>query len=156
MVYYNFYGVEIWIICIFNIYGLRMCVNDGCVLFVFFFQAICGEGIIVFGDGFQICFFCYVVDFVEGIYCLLMSDYYLLVNIGNLDEIIIKEVVEEVVKLVGNLDVKIIYKLLFKDDLKVWQLDIIKVWEILGWELMVSWEEGLKIIMEYFREVVKV
>ena len=85
-----------------------------------------------------------------------MSDHHLPVNIGNPDEITIKEVAEEVVKLVGNPDAKITYKPLPKDDPKVRQPDITKAREILGWEPTVSREEGLKITMEYFKEVVKV
>ncbi|KGE85652.1 UDP-glucuronic acid decarboxylase family protein [Phaeodactylibacter xiamenensis] len=156
MAYHNFHGVETRIIRIFNTYGPRMRVNDGRALPAFFSQAIRGEGITVFGDGSQTRSFCYVADLVEGIYRLLMSDHHLPVNIGNPDEITIKEVAEEVVKLVGNPDAKITYKPLPKDDPKVRQPDITKAREILGWEPTVSREEGLKITMEYFREVVKV
>ncbi|MCR9099822.1 MAG: SDR family oxidoreductase [bacterium] len=156
MAYHNFHGVETRIIRIFNTYGPRMRVNDGRALPAFFSQAIRGEGITVFGDGSQTRSFCYVADLVEGIYRLLMSDHHLPVNIGNPDEITIKEVAEEVVRLVGNPDAKITYKPLPKDDPKVRQPDITKAREILGWEPTVSREEGLKITMEYFREVVKV
>lgn len=156
MAYHNFHGVETRIIRIFNTYGPRMRVNDGRALPAFFSQAIRGEGITVFGDGSQTRSFCYVADLVEGIYRLLMSDHHLPVNIGNPDEITIKEVAEEVVSLVGNPDAKITYKPLPKDDPKVRQPDITKAREILGWEPTVSREEGLKITMEYFKEVVKV
>lgn len=154
MAYHNFHGVETRIIRIFNTYGPRMRVNDGRALPAFFSQAIRGEGITVFGDGSQTRSFCYVDDLVEGIYRLLMSDHHLPVNIGNPDEISIKEVAEEVVKLVGNPDAKITYKPLPKDDPKVRQPDITKAREILGWSPTVSREEGLKITMEYFKTVV--
>jgi dTDP-glucose 4,6-dehydratase len=156
MAYHNFHGVETRIIRIFNTYGPRMRVNDGRALPAFFSQAIRGEGITVFGDGSQTRSFCYVADLVEGIYRLLMSDHHMPVNIGNPDEITIKEVAEEVVRLVGNPEAKIIYKPLPKDDPKVRQPDITKAREILGWKPTVSREEGLKITMEYFKEVVKV
>lgn len=156
MAYHNFHNVETRIIRIFNTYGPRMRVNDGRALPAFFSQAIRGEGITVFGDGSQTRSFCYVADLVEGIYRLLMSDYHLPVNIGNPDEITIKEVAEEVIKLVGNPDAKITYKPLPKDDPKVRQPDITKAREILGWEPTVSREEGLKITMEYFKKVVEV
>ena len=154
MAYHNFHGVETRIIRIFNTYGPRMRVNDGRALPAFFSQAIRGEGITVFGDGSQTRSFCYVDDLVEGIYRLLMSDHHLPVNIGNPDEISIKEVAEEVVKLVGNPDAKVTYKPLPKDDPKVRQPDITKAREILGWSPTVSREEGLKITMEYFKKVV--
>ncbi|MEQ8703238.1 MAG: SDR family oxidoreductase [Phaeodactylibacter sp.] len=155
MAYHNFHGVETRIIRIFNTYGPRMRVNDGRALPAFFSQAIRGEGITVFGDGSQTRSFCYVADLVEGIYRLLMSDHHLPVNIGNPDEITIKEVAEEVVALVGNPDAKVTYKPLPKDDPKVRQPDITKASEILGWKPTVSREEGLKITMEYFKGVVK-
>jgi dTDP-glucose 4,6-dehydratase len=46
-----------------------------------------GENLTVFGDGSQTRSFCFVNDLVEGIYRLLMSDYYMPVNVGNPDEI---------------------------------------------------------------------
>ncbi len=59
--------------------------------------------------------FCYVDDQVEGIYRLLLSDYSDPVNIGNPDEITIKDFAEEIIKLT-NTDQKIIYKELPEDD----------------------------------------
>lgn len=96
------------------------------------------------------CFFCYVDDFVEGIVCLFKSDYVFLVNVGNLDEIIIGEFVEEIIKLIGIMQ-KVIYKEFLVDDLKQCQLDIIKVCEILGWEFVIGCLEGLKWIYDYFK-----
>jgi dTDP-glucose 4,6-dehydratase len=55
----------------------------------------------MFGDGSQTRAFCYVDDLVEGIYRLLLSDYAQPVNIGNPDEITIKEFGEEIIKLTG-------------------------------------------------------
>ncbi len=154
MAYHTFHKVETRIIRIFNTYGPRMRVNDGRALPAFFSQAIRGEGITVFGDGSQTRSFCYVDDLVEGIYRLLLSDCTDPVNIGNPDEITIKEVAEEVVELVGNPEAKIVYKPLPKDDPKVRQPDISRAREILGWEPKVSRSEGLKITMEYFKQVV--
>jgi len=156
MAYHNYHGVETRIIRIFNTYGPRMRVNDGRVLPAFFSQAIRGEGLTVFGDGSQTRSFCYVDDLVEGIYRLLLSDYHLPVNIGNPDEITIKEFGEEVLALVGNPKSKLIYKDLPKDDPKQRKPHIEKAQKILGWEPKVSRAEGLKRTYEYFKEVVTV
>ncbi|MCI5083881.1 MAG: SDR family oxidoreductase [Saprospiraceae bacterium] len=156
MAYHTFHGVETRIIRIFNTYGPRMRVNDGRALPAFFSQAIRGEGLTVFGDGSQTRSFCYVDDLVEGIYRLLMSDHHLPVNIGNPDEITIKEFAEEVLELVGNPKAKLTFKDLPKDDPKVRQPDITKAKEILGWEPTVSRAEGLKRTYEYFLKEVKV
>jgi dTDP-glucose 4,6-dehydratase len=76
-----------------------MRLNDGRVLPAFIGQALRGEDLTMFGDGSQTRSFCYVDDLVEGIYRLLMSDYHLPVNIGNPDEITIKEFADEILKL---------------------------------------------------------
>jgi len=154
--YHTYHGLETRIVRIFNTYGPRMRVNDGRVLPAFFSQAIRGEGLTVFGDGSQTRSFCYVDDLVEGIYRLLLSDYSQPVNIGNPDEITIKEFGEEVLKMVGNPKAKLIYKDLPQDDPKQRKPYIEKAKKILGWEPKISREEGMKITYEYFKKVVKV
>jgi dTDP-glucose 4,6-dehydratase len=155
MAYHNYHGLETRIVRIFNTYGPRMRVNDGRVLPAFFSQAIRGEGLTVFGDGSQTRSFCYVDDLVEGIYRLLLSDYHLPVNLGNPDEITIKEFGEEVLKLVNNPEAHLIYKPLPVDDPKQRKPNITKAREILKWEPKVPRSEGLKKTFEYFKEVVK-
>ena len=98
MAYHRFHGLETRIVRIFNTYGPRMRLNDGRVIPAFMGQALRGEDLTVFGDGLQTRSFCYVDDQVEGIYRLLMSDYVLPVNIGNPDEITIKDFAEEIIK----------------------------------------------------------
>jgi len=149
MAYHRFHGVETRIIRIFNTYGPRMRLDDGRALPTFMSQALRKENITVFGDGSQTRSFCYVDDLVEGIYRLLMSDYALPVNIGNPQEITIKEFAEEVAKLVGT-GCKVIYEPLPTDDPKQRQPDITKARTILGWEPKVGREEGLKITLDYF------
>ncbi len=152
MAYHTFHNVETRIIRIFNTYGPRMRLNDGRALPAFIGQALRGEDLTVFGDGSQTRSFCYVDDLVEGIYRLLLSDYHLPVNIGNPNEISLKEFAEEILELTGN-KVKIIYKPLPVDDPKQRQPDITKANEILGWSPKVSRKEGLKITYDYFNSL---
>lgn len=152
MAYHTFHGLETRIIRIFNTYGPRMRLNDGRVLPAFIGQALRGEDLTMFGDGSQTRSFCYVDDLVEGIYRLLLSDYPYPVNIGNPDEITIKEFGEEILKLTGA-NQKLISKPLPKDDPKQRQPDITKAKEILGWSPKVSRAEGLKITFEYFKSL---
>lgn len=152
MAYHSFHGVDTRIVRIFNTYGPRMRLNDGRALPAFIGQALRGEDLTVFGDGSQTRSFCFVNDLVEGIYRLLMSDYALPVNIGNPDEISLKEFAEEILELTGK-KVKIIYKPLPVDDPKQRQPDITKAKKLLGWEPKVSRKEGLKITYEYFRSL---
>ncbi|MFD2584186.1 UDP-glucuronic acid decarboxylase family protein [Pedobacter vanadiisoli] len=152
MAYHTFHGVETRIVRIFNTYGPRMRLNDGRVLPAFIGQALRGEDLTVFGDGSQTRSFCYVDDLVEGIYRLLMSNYAQPVNIGNPDEITIKQFCEEIIKLTGTSQ-KIIYKELPQDDPKQRRPDVTKAREILGWEPKVGRAEGLKITYEYFKSL---
>ena len=152
MAYNSFHKVETRIIRIFNTYGPRMRLNDGRALPAFIGQALRGEDLTVFGDGSQTRSFCYVDDLVDGIYRLLMSDYHMPVNVGNPDEISLKDFAEEVIALTGT-NQKIIYKPLPVDDPKQRQPDITKAKSILGWEPKVKRKEGLKITYDYFKSL---
>ena len=152
MAYHNFHGLETRIIRIFNTYGPRMRLNDGRALPAFIGQALRGEDLTVFGDGSQTRSFCYVDDLVEGIYRLLMSDYADPVNVGNPDEISLKDFAEEIIKLTGTKQ-KIIYKPLPTDDPKQRKPDITRAKTILGWSPKVNRAEGLKITYEYFKSL---
>lgn len=152
MAYHNFHGLETRIVRIFNTYGPRMRLNDGRALPAFIGQALRGEDLTVFGDGSQTRSFCFVDDLVEGIYRLLLSDYHLPVNVGNPDEISLKEFAEEIISLTGTTQ-KIAYKPLPVDDPKQRQPDITRAKEILGWEPKVKRSEGLKVTYEYFKSL---
>jgi len=151
MAYHTFHGLETRIVRIFNTYGPRMRLNDGRALPAFIGQALQGKDLTVFGDGSQTRSFCYVDDLVEGIYRLLLSDYAHPVNVGNPDEISIKDFAEEIIKLTGT-DQKIIYKPLPKDDPKQRKPDITRAKEILDWEPKVSRAEGLQKTYAYFKD----
>ncbi len=150
MAYHTFHGVETRIVRIFNTYGPRMRLNDGRVLPAFIGQALRGEDLTIFGDGSQTRSFCYVDDLVEGIYRLLMSDCSDTVNIGNPDEITIKDFAEEIIKLTGT-NQKVVYHPLPTDDPKQRRPDITLARELLNWEPKVHRSEGLKITYDYFK-----
>jgi len=152
MAYHTFHGLETRIVRIFNTYGPRMRLNDGRVLPAFIGQALRGEDLTVFGDGSQTRSFCYVDDLVEGIYRLLFSDYALPVNIGNPDEITIKQFGEEIIKLTGTKQ-KMVFEPLPVDDPKQRRPDITKAKALLGWEPKIGRAEGLKITYDYFKSL---
>jgi len=130
MSYQRYHGLETRIVRIFNTYGPRMRLNDGRALPAFIGQALRGEDITVFGNGSQTRSFCYVSDLVDGIFKLLMSNEKYPVNIGNPDEISIKDFALEVIKLTGSKS-KIVYKELPEDDPMVRQPNIDKAKNIL-------------------------
>ncbi|MFN5477911.1 MAG: UDP-glucuronic acid decarboxylase family protein [Chitinophagaceae bacterium] len=152
MAYHTFHSVETRIVRIFNTYGPRMRLNDGRALPAFIGQALRGEDLTVFGDGSQTRSFCYVDDLVEGIYRLLLSDYAKPVNIGNPNEISLKDFAEEIIKLTGTKQ-KIVYKPLPVDDPKQRKPDISKAKSILGWEPKVDRATGLAKTYDYFKSL---
>ncbi|MCU0371716.1 MAG: SDR family oxidoreductase [Ignavibacteria bacterium] len=152
MAYHSYHGLDIRIARIFNTYGSRMRLDDGRALPTFMRQAIEGKDISVFGDGSQSRSFCYVDDMIDGVYRLLLSDYVYPVNLGNPEEITIKQFAEEIIKLTGTKQ-KIVYEELPVDDPKQRQPDISKARKLLGWEPKVSREEGIKITYEYFKSI---
>jgi len=151
MAYNRYHGVETRIVRIFNTYGPRMRIDDGRALPTFMSQALNGEPLTVYGDGSQTRSFCYVDDLVDGIFRLLMSDESRPVNIGNPDEITIKEFAEEIIELT-NSDSPLTFEPLPKDDPQVRQPDITRAREVLGWSPAVDRKDGLNRTLDYFRE----
>ena len=154
MAYHRYHGVETRIVRIFNTYGPRMRTDDGRALPTFMSQALRGDPLTVYGDGSQTRAFCYVDDLVDGIYRLLMSDETEPVNIGNPDEITIKEFAEEIIEITGA-GSSITYEELPKDDPQVRQPDISRAREILDWEPKVDRKEGLRRTLDYFQKKVE-
>jgi len=150
MAYHRYHDVETRIIRIFNTYGPRMRLNDGRVLPAFIGQALRGEDLTIFGDGSQTRSFCYVDDLVEGILRLLMSDCSDPVNIGNPDEISIKDFAEEIIALTGT-NQQVIYQDLPVDDPTQRQPDISKARALLDWEPKVNRHDGLAITYAAFK-----
>lgn len=152
MAYHTFHGVETRIVRIFNTYGPRMRLNDGRVIPAFIGQALRGEDLTVFGDGSQTRSFCYVDDQVEGICRLLHSDYTSPVNIGNPDEITIKDFADEIIKLTGTSQ-KVVYKPLPVNDPLQRRPDISKAKALLDWEPRVSRAKGMELTFNYFKSL---
>ena len=150
MAYHRYHGVETRIVRIFNTYGPRMRLDDGRALPTFMSQALRGEPITVFGDGSQTRSFCYVNDLVEGIYRLLMSDEVEPVNIGNPEEITIRDFAEEVIRLTGS-ESELSFKDLPQDDPKIRQPDLARAKALLGWSPRIPRSEGLERTLAYFR-----
>ncbi|PSQ97586.1 MAG: NAD-dependent dehydratase [Bacteroidetes bacterium SW_9_63_38] len=153
MAYNRHHGAETRIVRIFNTYGPRMRTDDGRALPTFMSQALRGDPLTVYGDGSQTRAFCYVDDLVEGIYRLLMSDESDPVNIGNPDEVTIKEFAEEIIEITGT-NSSITYEELPEDDPQVRQPDISRAKEILDWTPNVDRKEGLRRTLDYFEDEV--
>ncbi|MBI5183877.1 MAG: SDR family oxidoreductase [Nitrospinae bacterium] len=151
MAYHRYHGIDTRIARIFNTYGPRMRIKDGRAIPNFITQALKGEDITVFGDGYQTRSFCYISDLVEGIYRLLISNEDYPVNLGNPLEMTILKMAEKIIDLTKSKS-KIVFKPLPEDDPKVRQPDISKAKEVLRWEPEVTLDEGLEETIRYFKK----
>ncbi|MCO5232462.1 MAG: SDR family oxidoreductase [Chitinophagales bacterium] len=152
MAYHNYHQLNTGIARIFNTYGPRMRVNDGRAIPAFMSQALKNEDITLFGSGLQTRSFCYVNDLIEGIFRLLMTNFHLPVNIGNPQEIPLKQLAEEIIELTHSKS-KTVYLSLPEDDPKQRCPDINRAINILGWSPKVGRREGLLSTIEYFKTV---
>jgi dTDP-glucose 4,6-dehydratase len=130
-----------------------MQINAGRVVPNFMRQAMRGEDLTVYGNGNQTRSFCYVSDEVEGILRLSRSEEHEPVNIGNPTEFTILECAQQVLAVTQSKS-RIRYEPLPVDDPKQRRPDISKAKRLLGWEPKIDLETGLRMSLDYFREVV--
>lgn len=154
MDYYRQNQTRIKIIRIFNTYGPRMLPNDGRVVSNFIIQALNNEDITIYGDGKQTRSFQYIDDLIEGMVRMMDTedDFTGPINIGNPNEFPVLELAERVIRMTGSTS-KIVFKPLPTDDPKQRQPDIKLAKEKLGWQPTVELEDGLKRMIEYFKNV---
>jgi len=155
MAYHRYHGVETRIARIFNTYGPRMRLDDGRVVPNFVRQALESEPLTVYEEGNRTRSFCYISDLVDGIVRLLASDEVDPVNLGNPQEMTILEFAYKVLKVTGSKS-----EILFvqpqdertRDDPMVRQPDIARAQHVLGWEPVVSLEQGLERTVGWFKD----
>jgi UDP-glucuronate decarboxylase len=138
---------------IFNTYGPRMHPNDGRVVSNFVVQALRNHDITVYGDGKQSRAFCYVDDLVDGLIRLMDTADEVTgpINIGNPGEFTIRELAEIVIAMTGSSS-KIVHVPLPSDDPKQRRPDISRAQEVLGWRPKIPLRDGLKSVIEYFKQ----
>jgi dTDP-glucose 4,6-dehydratase len=153
MAYHKAHGVDTRIVRIFNTHGPRMQVLDGRAVPNFMAQAIRGEPLTVYGDGSQTRSLCYVSDLVRGVLAVLERADELPVNLGNPGEVTVLELAQTIIRLAGS-DSKIEFHELPVDDPKQRRPDITRARQLIGWEPEVELEDGLRMTLEYFRQVV--
>jgi UDP-glucuronate decarboxylase len=145
------YGVETRIARIFNTYGPRMHEDDGRVVSNFAVQALRGQDLTIYGEGLQTRSFCYVDDLVGGLMALMdLPVDPGPVNLGNPEEVTIRELAERVIALVGT-GVSLRHEPLPVDDPTRRRPDISKARDLLGWQPRVPLGEGLRATVDYFR-----
>jgi dTDP-glucose 4,6-dehydratase len=153
MAYRRTHGVDTGIVRIFNTYGPRMRPDDGRAIPTFIRQALADEPLTVAGDGSQTRSVCYVDDLVRGILRMAGTTLPGPVNIGNPGELTVLTLAERIRDAVGSRSpIEFIDRP--EDDPSVRQPDITLARERLGWEPVVSLDDGLKPTIAWIRDAV--
>ena len=151
--YHSQNAVDIRIARIFNTYGPRMSIGDGRVVSNLIVQALRGEPMTVYGDGSQTRSFCYVSDLVRGLRKLMdQEDVHRPVNLGNPVEVSILSFAERVREQTGTVS-QICFEPLPSDDPVRRRPDIAQARKLLDWEPEVDLEEGLRLTVDYFDDL---
>ncbi|MBX6366605.1 MAG: SDR family oxidoreductase [Rhodospirillales bacterium] len=149
--YHRQHKLRIKVVRIFNTYGPRMHPNDGRVVSNFIVQALKGEPITLYGDGMQTRAFCFVDDMIEGWLRMMAApdDVVGPINLGNPQEIPVKELAELIIRMTGSKS-RIEHRPLPVDDPLQRCPDITRARALLGWEPTVPLEVGLEKTIAYF------
>ena len=127
--------------------------DDGRVVSNFIVQALKNQPLVVSGDGSQTRSFCYVDDLIEGLIRLMKTPDETTgpVNLGNTEEVPIRELAEMVVRLTGSRS-KITYQPLPVDDPLQRCPDLSRARELLDYAPSVPLAEGLERTIQDFKE----
>ena len=155
--YWREHHVPVKIGRIFNTYGPSMHPNDGRVVSNFIVQALRQEPLTIYGEGSQTRSFCYVDDLIDCMIRFMATDESLTgpINMGNPDEFTILELAQKVLQFTGSSSV-IDYRPLPGDDPKQRRPDISLAKQHLGWQPIISLDEGLKKTISYFQDMLGV
>lgn len=142
--YHNQYDVDVRIARIFNTYGPSMRSDDGRVISSFVGSALAGSPLFVHGDGLQTRSFCHADDLVRGLILLmgLAGPEVIPINLGNPEELRIRDVAELVVKLTSSRS-QVVHLPATVDEVTRRKPDVSRAKELLGWEPTTTFEEGL-------------
>lgn len=155
MAYRRQYGLDTRIVRVFNTYGPRLRADGfyGRALSRFIMQALKGQDITVYGDGTQTRSFCYITDTIRAILLALRNKKMKgeVVNIGNPNETTIIDLARKILQ-ITNSGSSITFHPRPEDDPQRRCPDIRKAKKILGWEPMVSLEEGLQKTIIWFKK----
>ena len=149
--YTSMHGIDARIARIFNTYGPRMRFDAGRVVSNFVVQALEGQPLTLFGRGDQTRSFCYVDDLVDGLLRLLgHSCDPGPINLGNADEYTVRELADQVTRLVGAHHGIEMHPLPTDDPIRR-KPDIKLAEAVLGWRPTVPLIDGLSVTITDFR-----
>lgn len=148
------HGLRVKVVRIFNTYGPNMAVDDGRVISNFVVAAVRGMPLPLYGGGMQTRSFCYVDDTVDALVRMMNTsgDVTGPINVGNPEEITIRRLGELVLDEMG-LQHSFEDHPLPQDDPVRRCPDISRARGVLGWSPAVGIEEGLRVTVRYFRDL---
>ncbi len=146
------FNLQIKVSRIFNTYGPFMRIDDGRVISNFIVQALKREPLTVYGDGTQTRSFCYVSDMIRALKLLMQTgdEFTGPVNLGDPCELTMGEIAERIIRTTGSSS-RIVFMPLPEDDPRRRLPDIRLAREALNWKPTVSFADGLKETVRYFR-----
>ncbi|MCK4835009.1 MAG: SDR family oxidoreductase [Candidatus Aminicenantes bacterium] len=152
MAYFRKHGVDVRIARIFNTYGTRMRLDDRRAIPTFISRALKNEEITIFGDGTQTRSFCFIDELTEGIFNLSTEEGIEgeVINLGNPEEQSIMNVAKIIIKKVRS-NSKIVFDKIPEDDPPRRKPDIDKAKELLKFNPRISLDQGLDIVVPWFR-----
>jgi UDP-glucuronate decarboxylase len=152
--YHRQFGLDVRVARIFNTYGPRMAKNDGRVVSNFIVQALNGSPLTIYGNGNQTRSFCYVSDLIDGLVKLFFTEsVHEPINLGNPIPINMLKLAREIIEITGS-NSRVEYRELPEDDPKQREPSISRAKEILEWLPKVDRAEGLKLTIDYFKNVI--
>src|SRR2546421_6818812 len=151
MEYYRQFQVNARIVRIFNTYGPNSQADDGRMIPNFITQALQNKPLTIYGDGSITRSICYVSDLIEGLLLTLFRPFTAgeIFNLGNTEDLTVLEFAQTIIRLCRSSST-IIFEPGRIDDPERRRPDITKAQQVLGWQLNVSKEEGLRRTIEWF------
>ena len=147
--YQYLYGVDITVVRYFTVYGPAG--RPGMSMFRFTQWISEGKPVIIYGDGNQTRGFTYLDDIAQGTILALKPVKYEIINLGGHQTISIIDLVHRFEEIIGK-KARIEYQAAQKADMTASWADTSKARRILGWQPQMSLENGLPIIVDWYRE----
>jgi len=152
MEYYRQFQLNTRIVRIFNTYGPNSQMEDGRMIPNFITRALKNEPLTIYGDGSKTRSICYVSDLVEGLTRAMFCPHTAgeVFNLGNTAEQSVLEFAHTIIRLC-NSSSRLLFESSRIDDPERRRPDITKARTLLGWEPLISKEEGLLRTIDWFR-----
>ena len=148
------HNIDLRLVRIFNTYGPRMMKNDGRVVSNFIYQGLNNKPLSIYGNGLQTRSFCYIDDMIEGLFRTMNSNYSYPINLGNPEEITIKNLAHKI-SLNLNRKPNLQYFKIPEDDPIQRKPCIETAIKELKWEPKICLNKGLVKTIDYFFERLK-